>query len=68
MKTIKILLLMLIAMSIGACSNKAIYNNFQLNNRNDCAKQPHSEYETCMERTNMSYEEYEKKRKESLDK
>ncbi len=57
---------MFIVITIGACTNKAIYDNFQLNNRNECTKQPHSEYDACMERTNMSYEEYERKRKEDL--
>ena len=69
MKLPKILFLALIVIFvIGACSNRAIYNNFQINNRNDCAKQPESQYEECMERSNMSYEEYERKRKEPLGK
>tara|TARA_R110001599_G_C12267242_1_gene660984 strand:+ start:5381 stop:5578 length:198 start_codon:yes stop_codon:yes gene_type:complete len=63
----KICLVPLIAISIGACSNKAIYDNIQLNNRNDCAKLPLSQYEECLERANKSYEEYERERKEALD-
>jgi len=65
---VNIYLVLLIALSIGACSNKAIYDNIQLNNRNDCAKLPPSQYDECMERANKSYEEYERERKEALGK
>lgn len=68
MKTIKICLIPLIIIFLAACSNKAIYDNIQLNNRKDCVKLPHSQYEKCMGKINMSYKEYEKERKEVLDK
>ena len=64
----KIYLVILIALLVGACSNKAVYDNFQLNNRNDCAKLPPSQYEECMERASKSYDEYERERKEALEK
>lgn len=64
----KIYLVTLITLSIGACSNKVVYDNFQLNNRNDCAKLPPSRYDECMERANKSYDEYERERKEALEK
>jgi len=38
----------------------AIYNNTQLNNRNDCIKVPSSLYDACVEETQKPYEEYEK--------
>lgn len=67
MGAMKIWLVLLIAMLMGACSNKAIYDNIQLNNQNDCAKLPQSNYDECMGRVNKSYEEYERQRKEALD-
>jgi len=46
-----------------ACSNKAIYDNIQLNNRRACEKAPPSQYEECIKLVNKSYEDYEKERK-----
>lgn len=45
------------------CSNKVVYDNIQINNRNACNTVPPSQYEECIERTNKSYEEYEQDRK-----
>ncbi|HHJ21229.1 MAG TPA: hypothetical protein ENJ84_15600 [Gammaproteobacteria bacterium] len=53
--------LAVIALLTG-CSNKAIYENIQLNNRNDCIKLPQSQYEDCVRSANKSYEEYEQER------
>jgi len=64
----KIYLVTVVVLLIVACSNKAIYDNIKLNNRNDCAKLPQSQYDECMERANKSYDEYERKRKEALKK
>jgi len=58
------LLLLLIVFSLAGCSNKAIYDNVQINKRNACIKVPESQYEECIERANISYEEYERGRKE----
>lgn len=63
----KVYLTILIAIFIGACSNKAVYDNIQINNRFDCAKMPPAEYDECMKQTNKSYEEYERVRKEALE-
>ena len=64
----KIYLVTVVVLLIGACSNKAIYDNIQLNNRNDCAKLPRSQYDECIERAGKSYDEYERERKEALKK
>ena len=64
----KIYLVTAVVLLIGACSNKAIYDNIQLNNRNDCAKLPPSQYNECIERASRSYDEYERERKETLEK
>jgi len=64
----KAILLILIMFSAAACSNKAIYDNIRLNQRNDCLKEPPSVYLECVEGTDKPYKEYERERKELLDK
>ncbi|GAB3019872.1 hypothetical protein [Bowmanella dokdonensis] len=61
------LTLMLLVLCITGCSNKAVYNNFQINKRNECLKLPPTEYDRCMEGMDRSYEEYEKAREEVVD-
>ena len=61
----KIYLVIVVTLLIGACSNKAIYDNIQFNNRSDCAKLPTSQYDECIERASKSYDEYERERKEA---
>lgn len=62
------LLVILVMFGVAGCSNKAIYDNFRLNERNKCANEPPSTYLECIERTNKSYEEYERERKENANK
>lgn len=62
------LLIILMLFGIAGCSNKAIYDNARLNQRNECIKEPPPAYLECVERTNKSYEEYERERKETLGK
>ena len=47
---------------IGASSNKEIYDNIQLNNRQNCLKLPQSQYDECIVRFSKSYDEYERER------
>jgi len=49
---------------LTGCSNKVVYENIQINNRNACNKVPPPQYEECIEHANKSYEEYERERKE----
>jgi len=56
--------LLILAFFLAGCSNRAVYENIQINNRNVCFKVPQSQYEECIERANKSYEEYERERKE----
>jgi len=56
--------LLIVVFFLAGCSNKAVYENIQINNRNSCAKVPPPQYEECIERANKSYEEYEQERKE----
>lgn len=58
------LLVVLVMFGVAGCSNKAIYDNLHLEQRNRCAKEPQPTYLECIERTNKSYEEYERERKE----
>lgn len=62
------LLTILILCGVAGCSNKAIYDNAQLDQRNKCIKEPPPTYSECVERTKKSYEEYERERKEALEK
>ena len=58
------LLAIWVMVGIAGCSNKALYEKFQLDERNRCAKEPPPTYLDCIERTNKPYEEYERERKE----
>lgn len=59
---------LVVLLLLAGCSNKAIYDNIQLNNRRDCTKLPPSQYDSCIEQANKSYEEYEKERREAIEK
>ncbi len=63
----KVLLVWVMLGAIG-CNNKAVYDNVRIHQRNECLKEPSTSYFECIERTNKSYEEYERERKELLAK
>ena len=50
---------------LGACSNEAVYNNIQHNQRLECEKLPPSQYEECMAESGGSFEEYQQHRNEA---
>lgn len=56
------LLIVLVMFCVAGCSNKAIYDKLRLDERNKCVKEPPPTYFECIERTNKSYEEYERER------
>ncbi len=58
------LLMVLVILSVAGCSNKMIYDSVRLNQRSKCVEEPLPTYFECIERTNKSYEEYERERKE----
>lgn len=61
--------LFLVLMFLAGCSNRGVYEGIQVSNRNECFKLPPSpQYDECMENANISYDEYERKRKEALGK
>ena len=60
--------LVVLMMLLTGCSNKAVYQNLQLNKQQQCRQLPVSEYEHCMRNMAQSYEEYERQRQEALKK
>lgn len=65
-KVIRVILMLIAACTLFGCSNKAVYENIQLHNRQQCSKLPPSQYDDCIEGTDKSYDEYERERKESM--
>lgn len=59
--------MVLVMFGVAGCSDKAIYDKLHLDERNKCVKEPSATYFECIERTNKSYEEYERERKESME-
>ncbi len=64
----KVIPLLLVLMFLAGCSNSGAYEGIQVSNRNECFKLPPSQYDECMENANISYDEYERERKEALGK
>ncbi|MBU3021298.1 hypothetical protein KO518_05645 [Aestuariibacter sp. A3R04] len=58
----------MVMFSTTGCSNKAIYDNIRLYQRNECLKEPPPGYYECIEGTKKTYEEYERERKALLEK
>lgn len=52
---------------VAGCSSKAVYDNVQYNNFRECNSVPSAQYEECVERSNKSYEEYERERESVLE-
>ncbi len=52
---------------LAGCSNKAVYDNIQQINRNECNKVPPAQYDECIDRTSKSYEEYRREREETIN-
>lgn len=62
----KALLMLPVLILVAGCSNKAVYDNLQHNQKLKCEQLPISEYERCMRGTEKSFEEYEQERREHL--
>jgi hypothetical protein len=54
-------------LSITACSNRAIYDNAQLNQRQECEKQPPLTYRECIAQADQNYDHYQRERNELLE-
>jgi hypothetical protein len=44
------------------CSSRGVYEGIQTSNRNECAMLPQSQYDECMERASVSYDDYQRER------
>ncbi len=49
---------LLAALAVSACTARQGYEGLRAGARNDCALQPASEYERCLQRLDMDYETY----------
>lgn len=58
--------LLLVCILLAGCSSKAVYDNVQRNNRQECVNVPPAQYEECIQRSSQSYEEYKRDRAEVL--
>ncbi|MDP5187969.1 MULTISPECIES: hypothetical protein [unclassified Alishewanella] len=59
---------LLLLFTLAGCSNKAVYQNLQLNKKQQCQQLPVSQYDECMRSIPLTYEEYERERQEVLKK
>lgn len=64
----KVMLIWLALLVVAACSNREVYDSIQAGKRNECSKLPPSQYEECIADANKSYYEYERERKEAIEK
>lgn len=62
-----LLFVALVTVGMSACSNRAIYDNLRVYQRQECRDQPMSSYEQCLERARQSYGAYQRERREALD-
>ena len=62
------LLMILVIFSVAGCSHQMMYDNLQKDKRNNCIEDVPTSYAECLERTNKSYDEYERERKKILEK
>lgn len=61
-------LLLLVALTaLCGCSNRAVYDNLQINQRQQCAQLPPTESEKCMRNTGKSYPDYARERGEVVE-
>lgn len=68
MNTKNTLILVLILFGLNACTgvNETIYEMNQSGERIECDRQPPSQVQACLDRVNVSFDEYEAKREEAL--
>jgi hypothetical protein len=61
-----IVLVIVGATLLSACSNRALYETAQNNRRNACLKELPAQAQKCLETVSKSYEEYERERQALL--
>ena len=57
----KMIILLLVFLMVG-CSYRGAYESLQVSRRYECTKLPPSQYQACIERASMTYDEYERER------
>lgn len=62
------LIIVFLMFGFAGCSNKDLYDNLHLNQRQLCDKEPRSTYDECIKSLSKSYKKYELERKELLEK
>lgn len=62
----KVKLLVVVLLTAG-CSNHGHYDGWQFANRNECYQMPLSQRQECLARANKTFGEYERDRKELID-
>lgn len=64
MKKNTVLITISLSLACFGCSNKQLYEAFQPKyDETECRKEHESEFENCMRKQAITYEEYEKERK-----
>lgn len=59
--------IILLAITLGACSKQAWYQGAQSAKEAHCMKEPVSEYEDCMQQSSENYDEYNKNREALIE-
>jgi hypothetical protein len=59
--------IILLILSVSACSKQSWYQGAQSAKEAQCLKEPVSEYEDCVKQSGQSYDEYSKTREQLLE-
>lgn len=63
------LLVLIVVLSLMACSKQAVYENIQMHQRFECQReQPPGRYQECMDQVDKSYSEYQRQRERVMEK
>jgi len=60
-------LVLAVLLGASACSNRAVYDNISIHQRNECLDEPPPLYESCMEQANKPFGQYQRERREALE-
>ena len=63
----RFLILCSVVLVLVGCSNRAVFENAQVNKRNECHRLPPSQFDECMERARQTYDEYCEAREAVID-
>ena len=57
---------LMIAGAVWGCSARQAYDGLQQGRRNECLRLPQSQQSQCLKQANISFEEYERQRREAV--